>query len=121
MGAWVGDQGGGGECLRAEGVVDLRFEVQVYTEQIRCGRHFLHEHRLTATSWSVPEVLALRAHPGVGEVVADLCQFGLRSPSLAGAKKPKRFLGSCPAILQNLEQRCRGGHSHVQLSLMLIS
>jgi len=104
---------------RAEAMVHLRFAVQVYQEQLRCGRHFLHEHPLTATSWSVPEVLALRARLGVGEVVADLCQFGLRSPSLAGescpAKKPTRFLSSCPAILQNLGQRCRGGHSHVRL------
>ena len=104
---------------RVEAMVHLQFAVQVYQEQLRCGRHFLHEHPLTATSWSVPEVLALRALPGVGEVVADLCQFGLRSPSPAGgsgpALKPTRFLSSSPAILQNLEKRCRGGHSHVQV------
>jgi hypothetical protein len=112
---------GAGEWARrrAEGMVHLRFAVQVYQEQLRCGRHFLHEHPRTATSWSVPEVLALRARPEVGEVIADLCQFGLRSPSPVGgtgpARKPTRFLSSCPAILQNLEQKCRGGHSHVQL------
>jgi hypothetical protein len=104
---------------RAEAMVHLRFAVQVYLEQLSCGRHFLHEHPRTATSWSVPEMLALRARPGVGEVVADLCQFGLRSPSPMGgsglAKKPTRFLSSCPAILQNLERRCSGGHSHVRL------
>ena len=34
-----------------EARLHLAFCAEIYTEQMRAGRHFLHEHPLTATSW----------------------------------------------------------------------
>jgi hypothetical protein len=56
--------------LRAAEVL-LVFAAAVYALQVRAGRHFLHEHPATATSWTHPAIVKLRAKPSVDVVVAD--------------------------------------------------
>ena len=37
---------------KLEGLVHLRFVAQLYKDQIRADRDFLHEHALAAMSWA---------------------------------------------------------------------
>jgi hypothetical protein len=104
---------------KVEGRVLLEFSVQVYRMQLAAGRHFLHEHPQSASSWHEPCMRDLRSARGVCEAVGDQCQFGLLSPGENGrpglAKKPTRFLSSAGCVLQELGKRCAGDHAHVQL------
>ena len=104
---------------RAEAMVLLGFSVELYWDQLRNGRHFLHEHPATASSWKEGMVARLRRDPRVGEVVGDQCRYGLRTRGPGGAllpaRKPTRFLSSAPAILDELSLRCRGVHLHQPL------
>jgi hypothetical protein len=107
------------ERRRREAEVLLIFAVAVYALQVRAGRHFLHEHPETATSWRHPAIVKLRAKPGVDAVVAHMCQFGMTTSTAGGGqapvKKPTRFMSSSPAILEALTRRCRGDHEHAPL------
>ena len=85
-----------------EGNVLLKFALEIYELQLSEGRHLLHEHPSSATSWHVPRMMALRRRQGVGETVAHLCQYGHKTPGRSGkrmpAKKPARFLSSAPKL-----------------------
>jgi hypothetical protein len=104
---------------KAEAKVLLGFAMEIYELQLKAGRHFLHEHPASASSWSEPRMMALMKRRGVGGVVAHMCQFGMETRSGSGslpALKPTRFLSSAPEILKRLERKCRGEHSHQRLS-----
>ena len=96
--------------------VHLRFAAEIYCMQLAGGRHFLHEHPLGATSWKERCIRVLARVPGVGTVIGDQCQYGLKTVGQDGrpmpAKKPTRFLSSAPAVLEALSRRCRGEHRH---------
>ena len=104
---------------RAEAMVLLGFAVEIYWLQLDAGRHFLHEHPATASSWQERIVQELRHDGRVGEVVGDQCRYGLRTPGPSGgwrpAQKPTRFLSSSEALLEALSLRCRGTHRHQTL------
>jgi hypothetical protein len=104
---------------KAEAKVLLGFAMEIYELQLQGGRHFLHEHPASASSWTEPRMKALRRRRGVGEVVAHMCQFGMRPRSSCGSAfvlKPTRFLSSSPEILQRLARRCKRDHEHQRLS-----
>jgi hypothetical protein len=102
-----------------EGRVLLEFAAQVYRLQLAGGRHFVHEHPASASSWAEPCMQRLRCTPGVSEAVGDQCRFGLRSAgehgALGPAKKPTRFLSSAGCVLRELGRQCLGDHTHVRL------
>ena len=50
----------------------LHVAVDVYEEQIRAGRDFLHEHPLGASSWWDPRMTALQKTTGVHCIFADV-------------------------------------------------
>ena len=52
---------------KAEGKVFLDFAVEIYEMQLQAGRHFLHEHPATATSWNTENMKALLGRRGIGE------------------------------------------------------
>ena len=60
----------------------LGFAVEIYWLQLDAGRHFLHEHPATASSWQERIVRELRRDERVGEVVGDQCRYGLRTRGL---------------------------------------
>jgi hypothetical protein len=107
------------EKRRKTAEVLLTFAVAVYRLQALAGRHFLHEHPATATSWSYPAIVKLRATHGVDTVVSHMCEFGLETTveggGRAAARKPTCFMSSSPAILEALSRRCQGGHAHAPL------
>ena len=104
---------------KVEREIHLRFAVEIYCMQLAGGRHFVHEHPAAASSWNEEVIRDLAAQPGVGAVVAHLCQFGLVTPAAGGgqlpAKKATRFLSSSPEVLAQLGRRCRGEHVHQPL------
>ena len=97
----------------------LEFVCELYREQVRGGRYFLHEHPLTATSWRLPCVQEVMGMPQVMTVVADMCCFGMVARETDGTtglvKKPTRWLTNCACIAACLSRRCSMDHQHVTL------
>jgi hypothetical protein len=54
----------------------MRFVMELYEEQVKDGKYFLHEHPAWATSWQLGCVRRILAMERVDEVVADQCQYG---------------------------------------------
>ena len=107
------------EVLRKEAVQHLHFVVGIYKLQLEGGRHFLHEHPATASSWQDTWMEKLMQHKGVATVVSDQCEYGLLTPGPDGqpmpAKKPTRWMSSSPHMLKRLSRRCQGDHAHQHL------
>ena len=79
---------------------------------------FLHEHPEWATSWKEGCITELMARPGVLEVRADMCAFGMKLRECIDGelvKKGTRFLTNAPQIAVELEHRCNGNHKHLRL------
>ena len=53
----------------------LHVAVDVYEQQIRAGRNFLHGHPLGASSWLDPRMTALQKTQGVFTVSSPMCCF----------------------------------------------
>ena len=64
------------EELRREAVKHLRFGIGLYKIQLDGGRHFLHEHPETATSWMDPYMIKLLNEKLVNTSVSDQCEYG---------------------------------------------
>ena len=107
------------ESLRLEAVQHLHFVIGLYKAQVDNGRHFLHEHPATATSWSDPWMVRLLEHPKIATVTSDQCEYGLLTPDAEGtptpAKKPTRWMSSSAHMLKRLSRRCSGQHVHQHL------
>ena len=86
---------------------------------MRAGRHFLHEHPLTATSWQERCVSDLLTDDRTRSVISDLCQFGLTTTDENGVKrpamKPTRFLTTSTPIAARLSKSCPRNHKHAIL------
>ena len=63
---------------RTEARVHLDFAAEIYQTQLRAGRHFLHEHPETATSWKEESIAKLLQDGRVDAVVSHQCQFNMR-------------------------------------------
>ena len=86
----------------------MEFVCQLYEEQHRRGRYFLHEHPMTASSWELACIRRLAAKIGVYIVRSDLCQFGLTSKDAQGeapAKKPTYFMTDSATIAKLVTRR----------------
>ena len=107
------------EKLRREAVMHLQVVAGLYKLQVESGRHFLHEHPATATSWSDPWITRLLQHPKISAVVSGQCEYGLLTPDANGvptpAKKSTRWMFSSPCMLHRLSRRCSGNHVHQHL------
>ena len=73
---------------RAEEQSLLELAVELYSVQLRAGRHFLHEHPATASSWKTPAMTKLLVDPRV-----------LETPP---AKESTRFASSSEEVLKRL-------------------
>ena len=60
-----------------EARVHIQFVCELYEEQIKGGRWFLHEHPAGASSWHLEEIKKIEQKHGVGISVADQCVYGL--------------------------------------------
>ena len=102
-----------------EGVRHLHFVLSLYMIQLDGGRHFLHEHPCTATSWTDPWMIKLLQHPRVRTVMSDQCGYGLFTTNSRGenvhAKKPTRWATSSEQMASRVSKRCSGKHDHEPL------
>ena len=105
----------------SEGRKHLAFCISIYREQIRRGKHFLHEHPQTAASWQETGIERMSQIPNISIVTADQCMYGLVTPSegkerkTAPARKTTRFMTSSRQMAAHLQVRCDKGHLHQHL------
>ena len=108
------------ERRKAEAKVLLEFAMEIYELQLKAGRHFLHEHPQSASSWQDTRMMKMMAHPRVDSVVAHLCQYGMKTMGDDGswqpAKKATRFASSSEEVLKKLDRKCNGEHAHRHLT-----
>ena len=105
------------------GQAHIRFCIEVYRMQLAAKRHFVHEHPESSTSWSMPEMMELMAHPAVDMKTVHMCAYGMKAVDEQGeglVKKPTRVASSSPEVLRRIEARCSNErnedeHRHVHL------
>ena len=102
-----------------EGRKHLNFVTSLYRMQIGSGRHFLHEHPQTASSWMEVGVKSLAQDPSIHIVTGDQCMYGLVTPSENGETMPARksttFMTSSRPMADLLGKRCDKSHTHQPL------
>ena len=64
------------EAEKRRAVMHLEFCVELYREQLRHGRYFLHEHPAYATSWQEEAMRGLMGEQGVETATCDQCMYG---------------------------------------------
>ena len=87
----------------------VRFCVELYRMQLEGGRHFLHEHPNSATSWAMSEVRRLAETPGVLTAVCDMCAYGLKVKDEKGealAEKRTKCLTSSSEVHKRISRQC---------------
>ena len=77
---------------KARGLIHLSFCVDLYREQHKNNRYFLHEHPASATSWQSEVMEKLSSEDGIIKVTCDQCQYGMEDPDGNLIKKPTTFL-----------------------------
>jgi hypothetical protein len=90
--------------------IHLTFCCQLYLDQIAAGRYFLHEHPLSADSWTHPGIVHVQTKENVATVKSDMCQFGMQSKADDGTyrlvMKPTRWMSNARCILRRLARQC---------------
>ena len=98
--------------------IHLRFCMELYAEQARCGRYYLHEHPKSASSWREPEVQKTIDEFNGVVYTGHMCQFGMKSRDEHGERlvlKPTGFMANSEEIGKELSKKCDRSHRHVQL------
>ena len=99
----------------------VEFCCSLYKYQLDQGRHFLHEHPWSARSWGLPCIEKILSHPSVELAQGHMCRFLMtshvehRGGEVGLVKKPTGFMCSSSCIIQELDRKCTGDHSHVPL------
>ena len=93
---------------------------ELYKQQVKEGRWFLHVHPASATSWSLKEITDVVDMEGVDVTAAGHCTSGLETWGMDGksweaAMKKTRFMSNSPEILSELTRKCDERHRHQQL------
>ena len=84
------------ECEKRRAVVHLEFCVELYREQLRNGRYFIHEHPAYATSWQEECINKLLGERGVETATCDQCMYGCAAADESPVKKPTSFMTNAP-------------------------
>ena len=116
------------ECEKWQATKLLHVAKDVYEEQIRAGRHVLHEHPLGASSWLDPRVISLQKRNGVFTVSSPVCCFQAKVEPKDGSRdvnkfvyKPTKWMTNSKALAQALGKRCSNSneppfHRHIVLN-----
>ena len=67
-----------------EASVHLEFCIEMYGEQVKSGRYFLHENPSTATSWKNHKMQELSKMPGVMRLIERMCRHGMEAEDKQG-------------------------------------
>ena len=93
--------------------------IGLYKTQLVGGRHIVHEHPETATSWADPLMTNLLKKKKVATTASNQCEYGLLTLGLNGekmlAKKPTKWMSSCPHMPRKLFKRYSKEHIHQQV------
>ena len=84
-------------CEKARAVQHLEFCVELYREQLKHGRYFIHEHPAYATSWQEKVMTDLMSESSVETATCDQCQYG----SADADGSPVRSLPLSSPMLRN--------------------
>ena len=105
-------------ALWDKGVRHMLFAIKLYRLQADAGWLFLHEHPSSASSWQIPEMIALMRDLNIEKINAHMCRFGMMREDENGGglvKKPTGFLTNSEYLKDQLARKCMGGHRHVHL------
>ena len=95
-----------GELKRAR--QHLEFCVELYREQAKAGRYFVHEHPAYASSWQTDIIEGMMSDPGIVKATCDQCMYGCEDESGSPIKKPTSFMTNAPELAKELSDRCNG-------------
>ena len=84
------------ECEKRRAVTHLEFCMQLYKEQLKNGRYFLHEHPAYATSWQEECVKKMMTEQDVEIATCDQCMYGCADSDGNPVKKPTSFMTNAP-------------------------
>ena len=96
------------EAEKKRAIMHIEFCIELYREQLKHGRYFLHEHPAYATSWQLEAMQRLMGEQGVTTSVADQCLYGCLAEGESPVKKPTRFVTNSEEIAKQLGDRCQG-------------
>ncbi len=91
-----------------QAVMHLRFMAEIYHDQMRRGRYFLHEHPATATSWDEECMQEVMEAEHVDSVVGDRCMYGQEARDGSPVRKATKWMSNSPWVLKALSTRCAG-------------
>ena len=105
---------------RQAAIKHIEYCIKMMNKQMACGRYFVFEHPAYATTWELEVMEKFRLLPGVMMRQADMCMYGLTTPSWdrkseMPAKKPTTFLSNSWCILEELSTVCDKTHEHQPL------
>ena len=106
---------------KREAVIHVEFCCGLYLDQVKQGRHFLHEHPWSARSWALPRVQEVLNHPSVKFVQGHMCRFRMnthvetKDGRRGLVKRPTGFMSSSCCGRNKFNKKCTGGHAHVPL------
>ena len=89
-------------------IVHLEFCIELYREQMRHGRYFVHEHSAYATSWQHASVEKLLGEIGVEKAICDQCLYGGTAENVDLVKKRTTCMTDAPELAKELRDRCQG-------------
>ena len=93
---------------KARAVQHLEFCIQLYQEQRRHGRYFLHEHPAYASSWQEETMKNMLKENHVVTATCDQCMYGSEAADGSPIKKPTTFMTNAPELAAELNTRCQG-------------
>ena len=114
----IANQGEVDPATLAGAVEMIRFSGEICDLQRKAGRHLVFEQPQSSRAWQLNEVVQLMYRDGVNKTTFHQCMYGLRASDHLGsapAYKPTSVLTSHPALAEVLQERCSGGHRHIQL------
>ena len=106
----------------------IMFCIELYTEQIRGGRYFLHGDPNSAKSWMMLEVVDLAAQPGVEMTVWDVCAYDMKPVDkyleATPVRKCRNNLTNCDEVAKRIRRRYsnrEGSMTTLRLSLRCLA
>ena len=108
---WIGDRIRCPMIVAVEkwrAVEHFGFCIELYREQMRHGRCFVHGHPVCASSRQDEEMRKLIDEPIVEKATADHCQYGSAAAEGSSVKKSLTFLTNSPERTKELKARCVG-------------
>ena len=102
------------DARQADGLVLMRFAIQLAQEQINNGRHCILENPRPSQAWHMVEMRRFLEENDINTAVFDQCRFGLKSLSGGLHKKPTMVASSSSEVVSQLDGvRCMRDHTHV--------